>query len=114
MEGLAQLSGSFFEIAMQQEESRTKRAILIVVREFKFKKPVEPGDKLLYRAEIITRNKEYGATSVTAMLDNELCARGELMFSFIDPPNDKIGQSRQELYDIVTKSTRFSDYKEQE
>ena len=110
MEGLAQLSGSLFEMAMHQEGGQIKRAILTIVREFKIKKPAGPGDKLLYRAEIVTRNNEYGVTNVTAMLDEELCAKGELMFGFIDPPNEKISQSREELYAIVTRQTRYSDY----
>ena len=110
MEGLAQLSGSFFEMAMQQEEARTKRAILTVIREFKIKQPAGPGDKLLYRAEITARNEEYGVTAVTAMLEGELCAKGELMFSFVDPPNEKISRSREELYAIVTRQTHYSDF----
>jgi len=116
LEGLAQLSGSFFEMAMHSEEERIKRAVLTVIREFKIKKPAGPGDKLLYRAEIITRTGEYGVTKVSASApasnssEEELYAKGELMFSFIDPPNDKISQSREELYAIVTRQTRYSDY----
>jgi len=113
LEGLAQLSGSFFEIIMQQEEDRIKRAVLTVIREFKIKKPAGPGDTLFYRAEIITRNSDYGVTGVSAMINNELCARGELMFNFIDPPDEKICRSREELYAIVTRQTRYSGYETQ-
>lgn len=112
MEGLAQLSGSFFEMAMQQDENRKKRAVLTVVREFKIRKPAGPGDKLIYRAQILAKNTEYGVTNVTATLEGELCAKGELMFSFVEPPNDKISQSREELYEIVTRNTRYSDHED--
>ena len=112
MEGLAQLSGSLFEMAMQQEAARTRRAVLTVVREFKIRKPAGPGDRLLYRAEILARNEEYGVTRVSAMLDGEVCAKGELMFSFVEPPNEKISQSREELYAIVTRQTHYSDHED--
>lgn len=111
LEGLAQLSGSFFEIAMQEANNPAgKRAVLTVVREFKIRKPAVPGDKLLYRAEILSMQQDFGAVRVEATLEGELCAKGELMFSFVVPPTDKVAQSRQDLYEVVTRQTRYSDY----
>lgn len=112
LEGLAQLGGSFFEIAMQERGTAGKRAVLTVVREFKIRKPAGPGDRLLYRAEIRSMQDEYGVVTVLATLDGEECARGELMFSFVIPPNDKICKAREELYEIVTRQTRYSTHED--
>jgi 3-hydroxyacyl-[acyl-carrier-protein] dehydratase len=107
LEGLAQLSGSFFELTMRERGLPVKCTVLSIVREFKIRKPAQPGDRLIYRAEIRSMQDEFGVASVKATLDGEPCAEGELMFTFIDLPNDKIRQSREELYKIVTRETRF-------
>lgn len=106
LEGLAQLGGSFFEITMKERGLPVKRAMLTIVRQFKLRKPAGPGDRLLYRAEILSMQDEYGAVNVTAMLDGDICAEGELMFHFVTMPNDTIQQSREELYGIVTRQTK--------
>jgi 3-hydroxyacyl-[acyl-carrier-protein] dehydratase len=106
LEGLAQLGGSFFEITMQDKGLPLKHAVLAIVRQFKLRKPAGPGDRLVYRAEILSMQDEYGVANVTATLDNEPCAEGELMFHFVLLPNDKIQQSRNELYGIVTKGMK--------
>jgi 3-hydroxyacyl-[acyl-carrier-protein] dehydratase len=113
LEGLAQLGGSFFEIAMQQRGIPVKRAVLTVVREFKIKRPAGPGDRLVYRADVLSMQEEFGVVRAAATLDGEPCAAGELMFAFIAPPSeridDKIRATREELYEIVTRHTRYTD-----
>lgn len=106
LEGLAQLGGSFFEITMKERGLPVKRAVLSIVRQFKLRKPAGPGDRLVYRADILSMQEEYGAANVTASLEGETCAEGELMFHFVTAPNDKIRESREELYAIVTKNLR--------
>jgi 3-hydroxyacyl-[acyl-carrier-protein] dehydratase len=106
LEGLAQLGGSFFEITMKERGLPLKRAVLTIVRQLKLRKPVSPGDRLLYRADIILMQEDYGVVRVSATLDNELCTEGELMFHFVELPNEAIQRSREELYGIVTKSMK--------
>jgi 3-hydroxyacyl-[acyl-carrier-protein] dehydratase len=106
LEGLAQLGGSFFEMTMKERGLPLKRAVLTVVRNLKLRKPAGPGDRLLYRAEIASMQDDYGVSKVTAVLDNEPCAEGELMFHFVDLPNETIQRSREELYAIVTKNMK--------
>jgi len=106
LEGLAQLGGSFFEITMKERGFPIKRAVLTIVRHLKLRRPACPGDRLQYRAEIISMQDEYGVARVLATLDNEICAEGELMFHFVDVPNDTIQRSREELYAIVTKDMK--------
>ncbi len=108
LEGLAQLSGSFFEIMMKERQIPIKRAVLTIVNRLKFKKPAYPGDRLIYRAEIKAfREDEFGVTKVTATMDGEEYAEGELTFSFFDVPNTTLENSRQELYDICTKNVKI-------
>lgn len=107
LEGLAQLGGSFFEMTMKERGLPIRRTVLSIVREFKIRKPAGPGDRLIYRAEIVSMQEAYGVARVMANLDGDLCAEGELMFTFINLPNDKIRESREELYAIVTKRTHF-------
>ena len=121
LEGLAQLSGSLFEMALRDIGSKdahaphvvVKRAALSIVREFKIRRPTVPGDRLNYEAEVLAMREDFGVTRVAATRDGELCAKGELVFSFvvIDDANasDRVTKSRLELYDIVTRDTRFHD-----
>lgn len=106
LEGLAQLGGSFFEITMKENSLPDKRAVLSIVRQFKLRKPVGPGDRLIYRAEIVSMQGDYGVVNVSASLEGDICADGELMFYFATLPNEKIKQSREELYGIVTKDMK--------
>jgi 3-hydroxyacyl-[acyl-carrier-protein] dehydratase len=107
LEGLAQLGGSFFEMTMRDKGLPVKCTVLSIVREFKIRKPAHPGDRLVYRAEILSMQEDFGVAAVQATIDDEPCAEGELMFTFIDLPNEKIRESREELYGIVTRQTRF-------
>jgi 3-hydroxyacyl-[acyl-carrier-protein] dehydratase len=109
LEGLAQLGGSFFEITMKEKGLPVKRAVLSIVRQFKLRKPAGPGDRLVYRADIISMQDDYGVVKAQATLENDTCAEGELMFHFVDLPDEQIRQSREELYGIVTKNMKVLD-----
>ncbi len=107
LEGLAQLGGAFFEIMMKHKGLPVKRAVLVLVQQLKFKRPVTPGDKLRYRAEIISMQEEYGAVKVRAQLESgEVCSEGELLFSFLDVQNETLNRSRDEIYDIYTRNMK--------
>jgi len=108
MEGLAQLSGSFLELIMNEKKLPMKRSVLTIINHFKFRKAVYPGDRLVYRAELKSfRQDEFGVTKVIAYNENEICAEGELMFNFFDIPNAKLESSRQELYDICMREVKI-------
>jgi len=109
MEGLAQLAGSFFEMAMKERGETNRRTVLSIVREFKIRQPAGPGDRLLYTAEIRSMQDSFGVAAVEATLDGKMCAKGELMFTFITLNNDTLTRSRNELYEIVTRNTVFRD-----
>jgi 3-hydroxyacyl-[acyl-carrier-protein] dehydratase len=106
LEGMAQLGGSFFELIMKENKIPVRRSVLVIVREAKFKKPAVPGDKILYRAEVLDMQDDYGAVRVKASIDEESCAESELLFSFVDVTSENLQKSRQEMYDICMKNTR--------
>ena len=107
IEGMAQLGGAFFEIMMKQKGLPVKRAVLVLVQQMKFKRPVTPGDKLRYRAEMISMQEGFGAVKVHARLESgELCSEGELLFSFLDVQNETLNKSRDEIYDIYTRNMK--------
>jgi 3-hydroxyacyl-[acyl-carrier-protein] dehydratase len=106
LEGLAQLGGSFFELMMKHQNLPIKRSILSIVNKLKFRRPAGPGDRLLYRADMVTMREEYGVVEVKAEIDDEICAEGELTFTFVDIPDETLHASRLELYKICMKNTK--------
>jgi 3-hydroxymyristoyl/3-hydroxydecanoyl-(acyl carrier protein) dehydratase len=106
MESMAQLAGSFFEIMMKEKALPQKQSVLSIVNKMKFKKPAEPGDRVICRADIKVMRDDYGVAAVKAEIDEELCATGELTFSFITVNDEKLIQSRKDLYKICMKNTR--------
>jgi hypothetical protein len=61
---------------------------------------------MLLRADLLSYHETFGVVKVNADVDGETCAKGELTFSFIDIKNDKLQDSRAELYEICTKNTK--------
>ncbi|MCP4218233.1 MAG: beta-hydroxyacyl-ACP dehydratase [bacterium] len=106
-EGLAQLSGSFFELTMDYEKQTPKHAVVSIVNKMKFRRPAEPGDKLIYRADIKVMHDDYGVTAVKATLDGTPIADGELTFSFIRDFDQNLYESRQAIYKSCMRKTRI-------
>jgi 3-hydroxyacyl-[acyl-carrier-protein] dehydratase len=106
LEGLAQLGGSFFEIMMNHKGLPLKRAVLTIINRMKFRNPSGPGDRLVYRADIITMRDEYGVAKLKAELEGKICAEGEFTFSFIDVQNEVLQKSREDIYEICMKNAK--------
>ena len=106
-EGMAQLGGSFFELTMKERGLPLKRSVLVMVTRMKFKRPAVPGDRILFRADQVTMQDEYGVVTARAEIDGALCAEGELMFSFMDIPDPQLHAHRQEVYNICMKNARI-------
>jgi len=107
LEGLAQLGGSFFELMLKEQGVTSKRAVLTIVTQMKFKRPAGPGDRLEYRADLVTMKDDFGVVKVLAKLDGEQCAEGELMFSFAEIHNQRLQDSRLSIYEICMKNARI-------
>ena len=107
LEGLAQLGGSFFELIMNEKNVPIRRSVLTLVNHLKFRRPAYPGDRLIYKAEIKAfRLDEFGVAKVTAYIDDEILAEGEMMFNFFDIPNLRLEESRKEIYDICMRDVK--------
>ena len=107
MESMAQLGGSFFEIMMKENRLPQKQSILSIINKLKFKNPVVPGDRILVRAEIKAMRDDYSVAAVTASVDDTICAQGEFTFTFMEIDDQRLRDTRQELYDICMKNTRI-------
>ena len=108
-EGLAQLAGCFFELIMEKKQITMTYSVLSIVNKMKFRKSSWPGDKLIYRADIITMRDDFGVAQVKAQLDGETTADGELTFSFINLADQKLMESRKELYQVLTRNAKIID-----
>jgi len=106
IEGLAQLGGAFFELIMNHEGKPVRRSVLSIVNRMKFRRPVFPGDRMLLRADMLSSRDDFGVVSVKSEVDGELCADGELTFTFLDIQDETLHGSRLELYKICMKNTR--------
>jgi len=106
IEGLAQLGGSFFELIMKHEGKPALRSVLSIVNRMKFRRPVFPGDRMLLRADMVSFRDDFGVVRVQSEVDGEVCAEGELTFTFMDIRAESLHDSRLELYKICMKNTR--------
>ncbi len=57
IEGMAQLSGLLIEEGVRMESRRNVKALMSIIEKAKFRRPVYPGDKLVYHAEIGSVNE---------------------------------------------------------
>lgn len=107
LEGLAQLSGSLFELTMKDEGKKPLRSILSIVNRLKFRRPLEPGDKATMKATIKNMRSDSGVVSVEAWVNEEKCADGELTFIFMDIVNEELERDRISFYKGCLKSTKI-------
>lgn len=80
IEALAQVGGI---VLLQIEEYRGKLALFAGVDKIRFRRPVQPGDQLVMRAELIRARASIGRVWVEARVDDEVVTEGELMFALV-------------------------------
>lgn len=91
IEGLAQLSGILLSHSLIEGGYPYKLTALTLVKDFKFRASIHPGDRLIYTSQIkYFYPQEYAALQVKAERDGKLCAKGELLFGFLDFPDSAI------------------------
>lgn len=106
LEGVAQLAGSFFELTMEYRQMPQKRCVLSIVNRFKFRRPANPGDRLFYRVDLSTMRDEYGVVKAQAKIGEDLCAEGELTFTFVEIQNQRLHKARADLYRLWMRSAK--------
>ncbi len=107
IESMAQLAGTLFELTMKEGEGPLLRCALSMVNRIKFKKPVLPGDRMELTARVTGMREESGMAKVRVEVDGELCAEGELTFTFHEmDENQALNDNRDQLYQIFLQQTK--------
>lgn len=80
LEAMAQTGGILVHI----EGSHGKVAVLLGVKEAKFRKPVKPGDVLTLKATLLHLSSKGGRVSAEAFVGEQLVAEAEMAFALVD------------------------------
>ena len=108
LEGLAQMSGLFFEYCLHKQGITGKRAALTMINRMKYRKVVIPGDRLNYRADVkMFYPEEYATVVVTATCEGKRCAEGELFFSFLDIMDEEMKMTNERLMSLAFRNARI-------
>jgi 3-hydroxyacyl-[acyl-carrier-protein] dehydratase len=97
IEGMAQLSGLLIEEGVRRDTGRNLKALMSIVRDAKFRKPVYPGDQLVYDATVDSVNDIGGTATARATVSGELVASCSLMFSFHSIENPRLEARRSQI-----------------
>jgi len=87
VEALAQVAGV---LMLSKKENLGKLPYFIGIDNFRFRKPVIPGDILILEIEVGKIKGNFGKVAGKVKVDDKLVAEGELMFSLVDAPRDSI------------------------
>ena len=80
LEAMAQTGG----ILVHVEGSQNRVAVLLGVKEAKFRKPVKPGDVLILKAKLLHLSSKGGRVAAQAFVENVLVAEAEMAFALVD------------------------------
>lgn len=84
VEALAQVGSIALLI---KEENKGKIGFFAGIDNFRFRKPVTPGDTLILEVEITHVRGPIGKGKATAKVNDAIVANGEIMFALQDAPN---------------------------
>ncbi len=103
VEAVAQLGGFLIEVSVNQEGEPVRRAVLVQIRDAKFSRPAEPGDRMDIRVRL-------GASLATAaQIDGEVyvedarIARMSLTFMTREVDSARVNEQRTSLYRLWTR-----------
>lgn len=82
VEALAQTAGIAVAVL---EENKGKLGVFAAIEAMKIKRQVVPGDTLKLEAEILLAKMGVVKAKVTASVDGQIAAEGEIKFAMIDP-----------------------------
>jgi len=108
LEGLAQMSGLFFEYCLQKQKITGKRAVLTMINRMKYRRVVIPGDRLNYRADVkMFYPDEYASVIVSATCEGKRCVEGELVFSFLDVMDEEMQKTNNRLMSLAFRNAQI-------
>ena len=85
IEALAQASAIMASYGSDDVSSSESRVYYFTgIDKARFKRPVEPGDQLIFEVELVRRIKNMWKCKAVAKVDGKLAASAELMFTFKD------------------------------
>ncbi len=85
VEALAQVAGVFM---LNKKENRGKLPFFTGIDNFRFRKPVVPGDVLVLEIEMGKIKGNIGKVSGKVIVNDKLVAEGDLMFSLVNAPKN--------------------------
>lgn len=107
IEGMAQLSGLLMEEGVRKETGRNVKALMSIIEKAKFRRPVYPGDTLVYRAEVDSVNEIGGKARVMATVDGERVTECGLVFTFHEIDNAHLESRRSEVLSLWLKGVHL-------
>ena len=81
VEAMAQVGATCILV---QEEYQGKLAVFTGIDKLRFKKQVTPGDVLKMEVELIAMRRGIGKATAVATVNEEIAAKGELMFAIVE------------------------------
>jgi len=84
IEGLAQAGGVLAFQSVPKEEVENKVVYFMSIDKAKFRHPVRPGDKLVYKLNVIKHRGKIWQLDAKAYVDDELVAEAELKAMIMD------------------------------
>ena len=100
IEGMAQLSGLLLEFSLRAKYAQDAKAVLTILERTKFRGPVQPGDSLTYRTEIVSLNQSGGKVSAQAVRAGRLVVTTGMVFAFRLVEDPLLEQKRQALMQV--------------
>jgi 3-hydroxyacyl-[acyl-carrier-protein] dehydratase len=97
LEGMAQLAGLLLEASLEVRYGRNAKAVLTLIERTKFRTLVRPGDRLLYRAEVVSVTEAGGKARVSASNGTATVATTELVFGFKHVEDPLLDEKRRQL-----------------
>ena len=84
LEAMAQASATLASYDLEEIGVENRVYYFTAIDKARFKRPVEPGDQLIFDVKVIRRIKNMWKCSGVAKVDGEVAARAELMFTYKD------------------------------
>jgi len=97
IEGMAQLSGLLLEVSVQEKYKENVKCLLTILERTKFREIARPGDTLIYRAEIVSINKNGGKVNAMASCDGRTIVTTGMGFVFKTVDDPILESKRSEL-----------------
>ena len=84
LEAMAQASAILASFDLDKIDNLNRLYYFVGIDKARFKRPVEPGDQLIFDVKLVRRIKNMWKCEGIATVDGEIAAKAELMFTYQD------------------------------